>query len=125
MNMCVNTPSEDDQLEAKLRKLGKNAPRVTPSEIDALHSSLKVLTHHFEGTTITVAVAILPHSNFAVAEAMSGSISKENFDAGIGVEVATKKVLAMARDKLWELEGYLLRDRIHRAAAEHKGEDYF
>lgn len=116
MNMAVNPPSDDQTIEDKLRKLGKNAPRVKPAEIEALFDKLEFRAHHFEGTTCTVVIAVLPETNFVVCEAFSASISRENFDAGIGVEVATKKVKALARDKLWELEGYLLRDRIRRAA---------
>ena len=38
--------------------------------------------------------------------------SPENFDAEIGRKVAR----ADARDKLWQLEGYLLREKLYHAA---------
>lgn len=87
------------------------APRVQPGDIEALQRSLVVLTHHFPGTTVTVAVAVLP-DGFVVGTGQSGCISPSNFDAEIGATIAKGGALAAAREKLWELEGYLLRDRL-------------
>ncbi len=91
-----------------------DAPRVQPGDIEALHGSLTVLTHHFPGTTVTVAVAVLP-DGFVVGTGQSGCISAANFDAQIGATIAKGNALAAARDKLWELEGYLLRQRLRAA----------
>jgi hypothetical protein len=90
-------------------------PRVTQAEIELAVNSLRVETHHFPNTNVTVAAAFMP-DGFCVAIAKSGSISNSNFDAQIGIDIATRDVLAAAKNKLWELEGYLLRDRIARAS---------
>jgi hypothetical protein len=90
------------------------APRIQPSDIEALHRSLQVLTHQFPGTTLTVAVAALP-DGFVVGTGYSKPSSPANFDANIGATIAKGNALAAARDKLWELEGYLLRDRLRAA----------
>jgi hypothetical protein len=90
------------------------APRVQSGDIEALHNSLTVLTHHFPGTTVTVAVAVLP-DGFVVGTGQSGYISAANFDAQIGATIAKGDALAAAREKLWELEGYLVRDRLRAA----------
>jgi hypothetical protein len=47
-------------LDTELPETSKVAPRVTQDQIDQLHCSLRVLTHHFPGTTCTVAIAMLP-----------------------------------------------------------------
>lgn len=92
-----------------------NTPaRVQPGDIEALHRSLVVLTHHFPGTTVTVAVAVLP-DGFVVGTGQSGCISPERFDEQIGATIAKGDALAAAREKLWELEGYLLRARLQAA----------
>lgn len=102
----------DAQIERDIRQAGADqAPRVTPAQIDQLHNSLEVLTHQFPGTTLTVAVAMLP-DGFVVGTGYSKPVSPANFDAQIGATIARGNALAAARDKLWELEGYLLRDRL-------------
>lgn len=102
----------DMKIEHEVKAAGADAaPRVTPGHIDELHASLKVSTHHFPGTTSTVAVAALP-DGFVVAIGHSACISAANFKQHIGEQIAADNALAAARDKLWELEGYLLRDTL-------------
>jgi Phage protein (N4 Gp49/phage Sf6 gene 66) family len=100
--------STDQEIEAELAQKGLNEPRVTANQIEAMMDSLTIKTHHFEGTTVTVAIATLSNG-FVVAIDFSGSVSAGNFDPEIGIKVATTNVKKRARDKLWEFEGYLLR----------------
>ena len=79
--------------------------------IDGLMSTVVVHTHHFPGTTCTVATATLP-DGFVLATGQSACISPALFDAEIGIKVATADAIKKAREKAWELEGYLLRDRL-------------
>lgn len=102
-------------LDTELPETSKAAPRVTPDQIDHLHCSLRVLTHHFPGTTCTVAVAALP-DGFVAGVGHSACISATNFDADVGAQIAKRNALNAAREKLWELEGYALRERLASAA---------
>lgn len=63
------------------------------------------------GSTTTFAHAFLD-GEFYLATGKSACISKENFDAEIGMDIAMKNAEVAAREKLWELEGYALRDRL-------------
>jgi len=105
----------DEAIERQIRTAGADAaPRVAVADIEAMHRSLQVLTHQFPGTTVTVAIAVLP-DGFVVSTGHSACISAANFDAAIGEGIAKGNALAAARDKLWELEGYLLRNRLQTA----------
>ncbi len=116
MNMAVGSQSEDGQIELELQRKGKTAPRVTPQEIEALAEGLTFKTHHFEGTTCTVAIAVLANG-FVAGIGHSAAVSLANFDAEIGAKIAIKDVKHQAIDKLWELEGYALRKRLDDIAS--------
>ena len=62
--------------------------------------------HVFPGTTLTVCCLIL-ENGFTVT-GQSAAASPENFDEEIGRKIAR----ADAREKIWQLEGYLLRERL-------------
>lgn len=113
--------ADDITLEQEIQEGGAAvAPRVTVDEIDALCNDLVIHTHHFPGTTTTVAVATLP-DGFVVATGHSACISPENFKPHIGVKIATDNARAAARSKLWELEGYLLRASLANPDAVYAG----
>jgi hypothetical protein len=61
----------------------------------------------FPGTTLTVCCLIL-ENGYAVT-GQSAAASPENFDEAVGRRIAR----ADARDKIWQLEGYLLRESLH------------
>ena len=90
-------------------------PRVTPEHIDRLMETIQVRCHHFPGTTSTVATASLP-DGFVLGVGHSACISPAMFDTEMGIKLATADALKKARDKAWELEGYLLRQRLLEAA---------
>jgi len=118
---CINGPSAspeqpaasmDQAIEQRIRDAGADvAPRVSVGEIDALCDDLVIHTHHFPGTTTTVAVAMLP-DGFVVATGHSACISAANFKRHIGEQIASDNARAAARAKLWELEGYVLRSSL-------------
>lgn len=97
-------------LEAKLQSMGKNAPRLTPSDIDAAIASEQYYV--FPGTTLTVCCLTLQNGFNVTGESASASV--ENFDEGIGREIARSN----ARNKIWALEGYLLKTLLALKAAE-------
>ena len=94
----------EQEIESKLVESGKTAPRLSPKDIDAVIA--KADYHVFPGTTVTVCCLTLQNGFNVVGE--SAAVSPENFDADIGKEVAFNK----ARDKVWALEGYLLKQRL-------------
>ncbi|MEG0920275.1 MAG: Gp49 family protein [Comamonas sp.] len=101
---------EDAAVEHRVVQVGAGtAPRVTPADIDALMARVVIsYEHRPNGSTLTFAHALLD-GEFYLASGFSACVSAENYNAEIGQQVATDKVLRSARDKLWELEGYRLR----------------
>lgn len=96
---------DEAAVEQQIQDKGLTAPRLTPELIDA---TIVVEDYHvFDGSCLTVCVLTL-HNGFTVT-GESACASPENFDAEIGREIA----LTNARDKIWALEGYLLRQRLH------------
>lgn len=65
--------------------------------------------HVFPGTTLTVCALRLRNGFVVTGE--SAAASPENFDQAIGRTIARDK----ARQKIWALEGYLLRERLSAA----------
>jgi hypothetical protein len=107
MNMAVNPPSEDGQIELEIQRKGLNAPRIRPEQISAILETVEYKTVRLDGTNVTFAAGLLP-SGFCVAIAMSGSVSSANFDAEIGRKVAIQNCEKAVASKLWEFEGYCL-----------------
>ena len=92
-------------IEQDVQAKGLTAPRVTPRDLD--EKIVGELYHVFPGTTVTVCCLIL-ENGFTVT-GQSATASRENFDEEIGRKVAR----ADAREKIWPLEGYLLRENLY------------
>lgn len=105
----------EQQVEQRIAVLGLSAPRVTPAMIDALVESLTFDTHYIPGTTTVVATSLLP-SGFTVATTKSAS--PENFNLALGIEIAIGKCKDESRQKLWELEGYRLKQALHEQSVD-------
>ncbi len=99
---------DEAAVEAELQAKGLNAPRLNPLAIDATIAAEQY--HVFPGTTMTVCALILRNGYVVVGE--SAAASPENFDQAIGRKIARER----AREKIWALEGYLLRSRLMGAA---------
>lgn len=95
---------DETALEAALQAKGATGPRLTPADIDG--AIVGEDYHVFPGTTVTVCCLRL-RNGFAVT-GESACASPENFDAIIGREIARDS----AREKIWALEGYALRERL-------------
>jgi len=96
-------------IEADVQAKGLNAPRVAAGDLDSKIAGEQF--HVFPGTTLTVCCLTLRNGYSVVGQ--SAAASAENFDEEIGRKIAR----ADARDKIWALEGYLLRERLYREAA--------
>lgn len=90
---------ENEIIEKKL-----TAPRLTPELIDAQIASEQY--HVFDGTCLTVCCLTLQNGFTVVGE--SACASPKNFNAEIGRKISREN----AREKIWSLEGYLLKQRI-------------
>lgn len=95
---------DEQVIEQQIQEKGLNSPRLNPAHIDATIVSEKY--HVFDGTTLTVCCLVL-QNGFAVT-GESAAASPENFDAEIGRKIARQN----AREKIWALEGYLLKQRL-------------
>lgn len=62
--------------------------------------------HIFEGSQLTVCCLTLKNGFTVTGE--SACVSPENFDAEIGRKISRSE----ARDKIWALEGYLLKQKL-------------
>lgn len=91
---------------------------VTSAMIEALLATVECKTHIVEGTTTTVAVAMLPigEAKFTLSTAISGCADPRKFNADLGAKYAIEKVMTQAKEKLWELEGYCLAKEINGTA---------
>lgn len=102
----VQSPRTDDgAIEQEIQHKGLTAPRITPQHIEEqiVHSAY----YQFPGTTVTVCCLTLRNGYNTIGE--SACVSPQNFDAEIGRKVAYEN----AKQKIWVLEGYLLRDFLH------------
>jgi len=81
------------------------APSVTEDDVDSLIVGEEY--HVFPGTTVTVCCLTLQNGYSVIGS--SACVSFSRFDYQVGRTAAR----ADARDKIWALEGYLLRQRIH------------
>lgn len=96
----------DQELEQLIQTKGLNAPRLTPEAIEA----------KIESATYT----ILPSGKVMICELIltngysvrgeAATVSKANFDEEVGRIISLKN----AKDKIWQLEGYLLQEVLSR-----------
>jgi hypothetical protein len=95
---------DEKAIEKEIQDKGLNAPRLTPDKIDAAIAGEDF--HVFPGTTMTVCALKLKNGFVVIGE--SAAASPENFNEEIGRKIAREN----ARNKIWALEGYLLRDKL-------------
>lgn len=94
----------EQEIEKEIQEKGLNAPRLTPSLIDAAIKSEDY--HVFPDSQLTVCCLTLQNGFNVVGE--SACASPENFNEEIGRKIAREN----ARNKIWALEGYLLKERL-------------
>ncbi len=95
----------EEQVEQAIQDKGLDAPRLTPELIDS-----KIRGEHYHvvpNSTLTLCTLYLENGFTVTGE--SAAVSYENFDSKIGREIARTN----AREKIWMLEGYLLKQQLH------------
>ena len=94
----------ENEIEQEIQYKGLNAPRLNPAHIDSVIHAEQY--HVFDGTTLTVCCLMLRNGFTVTGE--SAAASPANFDAELGRKIAREN----ARNKIWALEGYLLRQNL-------------
>lgn len=100
---------DEQAIEKEIQDKGLNAPRLTPDDIDG--AIIAEQYHVFKNTTLTVCCLTLRNGFTVTGE--SAAASPKNFDEEIGKKIARDN----ARRKVWQLEGYLLRQRLYETPA--------
>ncbi|MHA3051841.1 Gp49 family protein [Acinetobacter sp. ANC 4640] len=125
--------TSEQQIEQEIQDKGLNAPRLTPDDIDnqiiseiyitgydainaAMNSGTGLIKSQYQegvdllapAETLTFCILILKNGFTATGE--SACVSPENFNAETGRKVAREN----AREKIWQLEGYLLKEKLHQ-----------
>lgn len=93
----------DQAIEQEIQAKGLTAPRLTPHDIEVAISGEEYAV--FSGR-LTVCVLTLRNGFLVTGE--SSCVSAANFDAELGRKIARDN----AKNKVWELEGYALREKL-------------
>lgn len=96
----MSHPTEQD-IEREIQRKRLDSPRVTPNDIDGVIKDTQY--YIFPGTTTTVCCLTLENGYTVVGH--SACASPANFNQALGEKIAQQN----AREKIWPLEGYLLR----------------
>ncbi len=98
--------SEPESLEQEIQRKGLTAPRVTPEQVDAV--IIREDFHVFPGSCLTVCCLTLKNGFTVTGE--SACASPANFRSEVGERVSREN----AKQKIWALEGYLLKERLFK-----------
>jgi hypothetical protein len=111
----------DQAIEQEIQAKGLTAPRVTPQQIeDAIAEEYSfTAANALKGTPgessaplalLTICVLVLKNGFTVTGE--SACASPENFDSELGHKIARQNAI----NKIWPLEGYLLKQKLADAA---------
>jgi hypothetical protein len=95
----VSLQTTEDMIQDK----GLNAPRLTPDMINET-----IVKKEFHKLTERMTICVLTLQNGFETTGESTCVSPENYDREIGEKIAFEN----AREKIWLLEGYLLKQRL-------------
>lgn len=99
-NNAMNT----QEIEQEIQDKGLTSPRVTPARVEEVIVGEDY--HIFPETTLTVCCLKLANGFTVTGE--SACASPENFDIELGRKIAREN----AKQKIWALEGYALREKL-------------
>ena len=93
------------EVECLINRYNLNAPRVTPQVIESVVKNTK-----FIKATEVLTICVITLQNGFTVTGESACASPENYNQEIGEGIALKN----AKDKIWMLEGYLLKETLCR-----------
>lgn len=96
--------SREEEIEREIQEKGLTAPRLTPELIDSKISYCQYF--RVDNTSVTICAMLLTNGYTVVGK--SAAVSLENFDAELGEKIARDD----ARNQIWALEGYLLKESL-------------
>lgn len=97
--------SNEQEIENEIQAKNLNAPRLTPERIDG--AIIDEDYYVFPKTQLTVCCLTLGNGFTVTGE--SACASPANFNAELGQKIARDN----ARNKIWALEGYLLKQKLY------------
>jgi hypothetical protein len=98
----------EQEIENEIQEKGLTAPRITPEHIDSV-----IVGEHFFRITDVLTICVLTLKNGFTVTGESACASPENYNEEVGNKIAK----ANAREKIWALEGYLLKEAIFQNQA--------
>ena len=119
-----------DKIEQEIRAKGLTAPRITPADIEANIASEHYFTAGqgvsgevssrdeqpsqfcYESSLDLLTFCVLVLKNGFTVTGESACASPENFDPELGRKIARENAV----NKVWMLEGYLLKQKLHDEA---------
>ncbi len=96
--------SNEQEIEKEIQEKGLNGPRLTPALIDAV-----IEEKSFYRLTDTLTVCVLTLVNGFSVTGESACASAQNYNQELGEKIAFEN----ARNKIWALEGYVLKQRLY------------
>ena len=131
MQNITSPRTDDDAIEQEIKSKGLTAPRVTPNDIEtniasehfftAANGNEHELAHSIGNESggsyeclRLLTFCVLDHKKGFTVTGESACASPENFDADLGRKIAREN----AKQKLWPLMGYALKQQLHEAAVE-------
>lgn len=85
--------------------------KVDPKVIKAKLAKVEIQFHRFPKTNAVFAIAH-DDTGFILGTGIGSSIDPKEFKITIGKKVAKEQALKNAEDKLWEIEGILLKEKL-------------
>ncbi|MCP4588379.1 Gp49 family protein [Pseudoalteromonas sp.] len=106
--------TSDKEMCDDFERNGAIYPKVSPDHIENLMKQVKYDAQLVTGTTTTIVTGYIAVGvvDFTLATATMACVDKRNFNKELGAKYCTEKCEAMCKDKLWELEGYLLAKKV-------------
>lgn len=95
--------STELEIEKELQAKGLNAPRLTPDLIES-----KIVKEEYHLLTDVLTVCVLTLENGFTVTGESACASPANYNKEIGDRIARDN----AKEKIWILEGYLLKQKL-------------
>lgn len=100
----------DETIEQEIQAKGLTAPRVTPADLQANIVHTEIVKHISPRGQVLRWAVLTTRNGFAVTGRPSASVSSANDKAEIGERVAIEN----AKQELWPLMGFRLRDELAR-----------